>query len=114
VVEVPRLGDDTQVYLPKLDACLLLILLSSASTLSSWRSREGDRYRRSSRVGVSDSCLRDWIAQAHAKAVDSEPLSRNDRKELAELRRRNRRLEAENEILKQTVVFFARDSTLPT
>ncbi len=36
-----------------------------------------------------------------------------EKKELAELRRRNRQLEMENEILKRAVAYFAKENILP-
>ena len=52
-------------------------------------------------LSISESCLRNWMAQADADtgATDSR-LSSADRRELAELRKEKRRLEIENEILK--------------
>ena len=39
--------------------------------------------------------------------------SRRRRKELAELRRKNKQLELENEILKRAAAYFARENILP-
>ena len=53
-------------------------------------------------LGISDSCLRNWMHQADADemaAATGCPAA--DKKELAELRRRNRQLELENDILKR-------------
>jgi transposase len=53
---------------------------------------------------------------AQADADDSggaDRLTTAEKKELAELRRRNRQLEMENEILKRAAAYFARENVLP-
>ena len=63
---------------------------------------------------ISESCLRNWIAQADAGGnVSDSRLTSAEKKELAELRRRNRQLETENEILKRAAAYFARENVLP-
>lgn len=63
---------------------------------------------------ISESCLRNWIAQADADDQGSETrLTSAEKKELAELRRDKRRLELENEILKRAAAYFARENILP-
>lgn len=65
-------------------------------------------------LGISRSCLQNWINQADADENGStERLSSAEKKELAELRRRNRQLELENEILKRAAAYFARENVLP-
>jgi transposase len=65
-------------------------------------------------LSISESCLRNWMAQADADdgATDSR-LSSADKRELAELRKEKRRLEVENEILKRAAAYFARENILP-
>jgi transposase len=65
-------------------------------------------------LGISDSCLRNWMHQAEADENGSgDRLSSSDKKDLAELRRRNRQLELENDILKRAAAYFARENVLP-
>jgi transposase len=65
-------------------------------------------------LGISESCLRNWMAQADADENGSKAkLSSTEKKELAELRRKNRQLEMENEMLKRAAAYFARESLLP-
>lgn len=63
---------------------------------------------------ISESCLRNWMAQADTDENGSEVrLSTAEKKELAQLRRRTRQLEMENEILKRAAAYFARENVLP-
>jgi transposase len=63
---------------------------------------------------ISESCLRNWMAQADAdEGGNAARPSTAEKKELAELRRRNRQLEMENEILKRAAAYFARENVLP-
>ena len=64
-------------------------------------------------LGISESCLRNWVAQADVDESRREGLSTSERSELAELRREKRRLELENEILKRAAAYFARENVLP-
>jgi transposase len=65
-------------------------------------------------LGISDSCLRNWMHQAEADENGSgDRLPSSDKKDLAELRRRNRQLELENDILKRAAAYFARENVLP-
>ncbi len=62
---------------------------------------------------ISQSCLRRWMAQADIDAGRVEGLTTAERRELVELRRRNRVLETEVEILKRASAYFARENILP-
>lgn len=65
-------------------------------------------------LSISESCLRNWMAQADADEKGSETrLTSVERRELAQLRRDKRRLEMENEILKRAAAYFARENVLP-
>jgi transposase len=64
-------------------------------------------------LGISASCLRRWMSQADVDEGVKEGLSTEERRELAELRRRNRVLEMEVEILKRASAYFARENVLP-
>ncbi len=64
-------------------------------------------------LGISESCLRNWMAQADAGENGGPRLSSTEKKELAELRRKNRLLEQENEILRRAAAYFARENVLP-
>jgi transposase-like protein len=63
---------------------------------------------------ISESCLRNWLAQAEVDDNGSDTqLTSKEKKELAELRRDKRRLEMEVEILKRAAAYFARENVLP-
>ena len=64
-------------------------------------------------LGISDSCLRNWIAQADVNDGTRLGLSSDERAELVALRRKNRVLELEVEILKRASAYFARENVLP-
>jgi transposase len=62
---------------------------------------------------ISESCLRRWMGQADVDEGHKTGLSSDECKELVELRRRNRVLEMEMEILKRASAYFARENVLP-
>ena len=62
--------------------------------------------------GISESCLHRWLQQADIDDGVKPGLSMSESRELRELKRRNRVLEQENEILRRAAAFFAKD-TLP-
>jgi transposase len=61
-------------------------------------------------LGISDQSLREWIKQADVDAGKREGLSTDEREELRRLRRENRTLLQEREVLKKAAAFFARES----
>ena len=65
-------------------------------------------------LNISESCLRNWMAQADAdEGKDTARLTSNERADLSELRKKSKRLEVENEILKRAAAYFARENVLP-
>ena len=60
--------------------------------------------------GVSESCLHRWLNQADVEDGVRPGVTAAESAELRELRKRNRVLEQENEILRRAAAFFARDA----
>ncbi len=61
------------------------------------------------RLGMNAETLRKWVRQAEVDASEAAGMSGDDKRELRELRRKNRELEITFEILKAATTFFARE-----
>lgn len=61
-------------------------------------------------LGISESCLRNWIAQAEIEDGSRDGLTKAEREELVKLRRENRVLRMEKEILGKAAAFFATEN----
>ena len=60
---------------------------------------------------LTETAVRQWVKQADLDAgTRSDGLSSDEREELARLRRENRRLQQDVDILKRATAFFARET----
>ena len=59
-------------------------------------------------LGISDKLLYNWVSK-HKKEKESGALSADERAELKRLRKENKRLQMEREILKKASQFFAKE-----
>jgi transposase len=98
----------TAVLAGRMSTCPGPIPRSSART--SWPSpaaatpRSG-RSRRTS--GISESCLRNWLRAADVEDGNRPGVTASESAELRELRRRNRLLEQENEVLRKAGAYLS-------
>jgi transposase len=62
---------------------------------------------------LTETALRDWVKRAEIDAGNGpkDALTTAERQELQQLRRDNKRLMMEREILKKAAAFFAKEST---
>lgn len=63
-------------------------------------------------LDLTETALRDWVKRAEIDAGNGPPgaLTTEERQELARLRRDNKRLTMERDILKAAATFFAKES----
>ena len=59
---------------------------------------------------LTESAVRRWVAQAEVDAGARPGLTTEERQELAQLRRENRRLHEDVEILRRATAFFAKET----
>jgi transposase len=59
--------------------------------------------------GISESCLANWLRAADVEDGKRAGVTREESAELRELRKRNRLLEQENEVLRRAAAYLARD-----
>jgi transposase len=64
-------------------------------------------------LGISESCLRRWMAVDDVDAGRRPGVDRDEHAELVELRRKLRVAEMENDILRRAAAYFARENVLP-
>ncbi len=59
--------------------------------------------------GISEGCLHNWLKAADIEEGTRQATTAAESAELRELRKRNKQLEQENEILRRAAAFFARE-----
>ncbi|WP_435792370.1 transposase [Actinacidiphila glaucinigra] len=59
---------------------------------------------------LTETAVRDWVKQAEVDAGERDGLTSDEREELARLRRENRRLREDVEVLKRATAFFATET----
>jgi transposase-like protein len=64
-------------------------------------------------LGIAESGLRRWMAQADVDEGKKDGLTTDEKAELVRLRRENRTQAMEIEILKRASAYFARENVLP-
>ena len=57
--------------------------------------------------GISESCLRNWLSKADVEDGHRPGVTEKESAELRELRRRNRLLEQENEVLRRAAAYLS-------
>ena len=76
------------------------------------RCRRGDRSigQVARDFDLTETAVREWVRQADVNAGKREGLTSAEREELAQLRRENRRLREDVEILKRATAFFVTET----
>jgi transposase len=90
----------TPRYTPEFKAEAVRLVRSATDKPASQVARE---------LGVSDNALRSWVKQAQIDQGELDGLTTEEREELRRLRKENKVLRQEREILKKATVFFARE-----
>lgn len=74
------------------------------------RRREASLAQIAKDFGISESCLHRWVQMADIDDGVRPGVTSAESAELREVKKRNRVLEQENEILRRAAAFFARDA----
>jgi transposase len=73
------------------------------------RKREASFKQIAKDFGISESCVQNWVKTAEVNAGARPGTTSEEVAELRELRKRNRLLEQENEVLRRAAAYLARD-----
>ena len=61
-------------------------------------------------LGIGETAVRRWVAQAEVDSGQRDGLTTSEKEELAYLRKENRVLREERDILKRATAFFAKEA----
>ncbi len=86
-------------------AILHIVVAVSSGAAVVWLLRHGTRD-----LDLTETAVREWVRQADVDAGRRDGLTTAEREELARLRRENRVLREERDILKRATAFFARET----
>ena len=73
------------------------------------RKREASFAQIAKDFGISESCVQNWVRTAEVNEGARHGTTTTEGAELRELRKRNRLLEQENEVLRRAAAYLARD-----
>lgn len=81
-----------------------------AEVVAMYRTTDKSREEIAKELDLSPSAVQRWVAQAETDAGQREGLTSDERSELAYLRKENRILREERDILKRATAFFAKET----
>jgi transposase len=70
------------------------------------RKRQGPMSQIARDFGISEGCLHRWVKRAEVEAGERDGLTLAEEAEMRELRKRNKQLEMENEILRRAAIYL--------
>jgi len=82
-----------------------------ADAVKLWRESGDSREEVAKRLGLSGATLGKWIKQAEVDNGEREGLTTDEREELIGLRKQNKVLQMERDLMKKAAAFFATDET---
>lgn len=82
-----------------------------ADAVKLWRESGEAKDAVANRLGVHGTTLGNWIRQAEIDDGRREGLTSNEREELIRLRKHNKVLQMERDLMKKAAAFFATDET---
>ena len=64
-------------------------------------------------IGVNEGTLGNWVARERRARAGSDPVTADERTELAELRAENAQLRMERDLLKRSLAFWVKETSTP-
>jgi transposase len=82
-----------------------------ADAVKLWRESGESKLAVAQRLGIDSTAIGNWIKQADIDTGKHEGLTSDERAELVRLRKENKRLQMERDLMKKAAAFFANDET---